>query len=174
MSGMKKILILAIIGLLAYTTKYILFNFPISTGKRVGNLAKISKKGKVIKTWEGTIDEGSGDKLTSYFSIQDEKLAQELYEYEGRQVVLYYEEYLVGFPHETKYNVVQWKNKDHGFENETSKVSVNATLLSQVETTLFCTFLGAIRTDRTLYLKVKDHIKKNNHFLFQQYQKCNN
>ena len=173
MSGMKKLFVLIIIGLLAYSAKYILFDFPISSGKRVGNLTKISKKGKIFKTWEGTIDEGSGDKLTSFFSVSDDKLGQELYEYEGRQVVIYYEEHLIGFPYDTKYDVTSWKKKDGGFDQNNQAISIDAALLSQVESTLFCAFLGAIRTDRTLYLKVKELIKQNNHYLYQQYQKCN-
>ena len=63
---------------MGYLTKWALFDFNISSGKRVGNLVKISKKGKFIflKTWEGTLDEGSGDKLTYYFSVKSEKVAQ--------------------------------------------------------------------------------------------------
>ena len=71
--------------------------------KRVGNLAKISKRGKFLKTWEGTIDEGSGDKLTSYFSVSSEELGQQLYEYEGREVTVYYIEHFFAFPYDTKF-----------------------------------------------------------------------
>ena len=80
---MKPILIITGLLLIGYLTVWVLFDFNISTGKRVGNLVKISKKGKFIflKTWEGTLDEGSGDKLTYYFSVKNEKVAQELFSY---------------------------------------------------------------------------------------------
>ena len=106
-----KILAPIILLTLIVVAYFILFDFPISTGKRVGNLVKISKKGKVIKTWEGTIDEGSGDKLTTYFSVKSDKVGQELYDYEGKGVILYYEEYLIGWPEDTNYNVVAWNPK---------------------------------------------------------------
>lgn len=172
---MKKVLIVIVLGLVMYGVKYILFDFAISSGKRAGNLTKISKKGKLIKTWEGTIDEGSGDKLTSYFSVADDEIGQQLYEYEGRQVVIYYEEHLMAFPYDTKYNVFSWKNKNTGFDNQVSinQPSINASLLNQIEKTLFCSFIGALRSDRQLYLQVKELIKKNNHYLFQQYDRCN-
>lgn len=172
---MKKILTVIVIGLVLYGVKYVLFDFPISTGKRVGNLTKISKKGKLLKTWEGTIDEGSGDKLTSYFSVSNDEIGQQLYEYEGRQVVVYYEEHLMAFPYDTKYDVVLWKNKNEGFNDSSinNQKTIDASLLNQVEQTLFCSFLGALRSDRQLYLQVKELIKNNNHYLFQQYDRCN-
>jgi hypothetical protein len=151
--------------------KYILFDFPISTGKRVGNLVKISKKGKLIKTWEGTIDEGSGDKLTTYFSVENDKIAQELYDYEGKGVVIYYEEYLVGWPQDTNYNVTAWNPKE-GSQIEVSGDSSGAAhkLLSK---TLFCSLLGSLFSNQELYMSVKNHLKENNLFLYNQIDKCN-
>lgn len=154
--------------------KYVLFDFAISSGKRVGNLVKISKKGKIIKTWEGTIDEGSGDKLTSYFSVKDESIAQELYDYEGKAVILYYEEYLVGWPEDTKYNITAWNPKDSiGSADEASesvKEKVSQSILSK---TLFCSVLGTIYKDQDLYKAVKKHLEENNLYLFKQIEKCN-
>lgn len=148
--------------------KYILFNLPISTGKRVGNLVKLSKKGKIIKTWEGTIDEGSGDKLTTYFSIHDEVLGKELYEFEGKdKVIIYYEEYIVGWPYETNYNVTSWSSKENIIVNEEGEAT---TLLSK---TLFCSLLGALYSNESLYKQVKEHLKNNNLYLYNQVEKCN-
>lgn len=154
--------------------KYILFDFPISSGKRVGNLVKISKKGKIIKTWEGTIDEGSGDKLTSYFSVKDDSLAQELYDYEDKAVIIYYEEYLVGWPEDTNYNVTAWSPKESSQSDseasESVKEKVSQSILSR---TLFCTALGTIYKDQKLYQAVKKHLEENNLYLFKQIEKCN-
>lgn len=156
--------------------KYILWDFPISDGKRVGNLTKISKKGKIWPTWEGTIDEGSGDKLTTYFSVQSNETGEELYNYEGKQVIIYYEQYLVGWPRDTNYNVVSWKPKDGG-PSDAVAVSSHAyrsgaeeSLLSK---TLFCALLGSIFTDKDLYQQVKSHVKENNLYLYKQISGCN-
>ena len=167
-----KILLPVILLTSLVLSKYILFNFPISTGKRVGNLVKISKKGKLIKTWEGTIDEGSGDKLTTYFSVENDKIAQELYDYEGKSVVIYYEEYIVGWPQDTNYNVTAWNpKKGNVLSNDSEVVSTSAhKLLSK---TLFCSLLGALYSNQELYQNVKNHLKENNLFLFNQIDKCN-
>ena len=170
-----KILVPVILITMGVAAKYIMWDFVVSSGKRVGNLTKISKKGKVIPTWEGTTDEGSGDKLTTLFSVKSDAIGDELYAYEGKEVILYYNEHLMGWPRDTKYDVTSWKRKNEGFDEQASvEQSVDATLLNQVEKTLFCSFLGALRSDRQLYLQVKELIKKNNHFLFQQYDRCNN
>lgn len=169
-----KILIPIILITLGFITKFIIWDFAVSTGKRVGNLTKISKKGKLFRTWEGTIDEGSGDKLTSYFSVRNGDLGEQLYEYEGKQVVIYYEEYLVGWPWDTKYNVTSWKPKDPvAGELSSSSTSVNDELINFVGKTLFCTMLGTLYKDQDLYQKVKNHMKENNLFLYNQYEKCN-
>lgn len=157
------------IALLALA-QYILWSYPVSSGKRVGNLTKISKKGKMIPTWEGTIDEGSGDKLTSYFSVRDDAIGNELFNYEGKQVIVYYEQYLIGWPWDTSYNVVSWKPRDAAVMagDENGHPALN--LLSQ---TLFCSLLGSLIMDQELYEKVKTHVKDNNYYLLKQMDKCN-
>jgi len=155
--------------------KFILFDFAISNGKRVGNLVKISKKGKLLKTWEGTIDEGSGDKLTTYFSVRNDELAQELYNFEGKgKVIIYYEEYLMGWPRETTYNVTSWNPKDSiSADGESTSVQSDNASLSLLSKTLFCSLLGSLYTDEELYKNVKKHLKNNNLYLFNQVEKCN-
>ena len=166
-----KILFPVILVSVLVGAKYVLWDFPISTGKRVGNLTKISKKGKIIQTWEGTIDEGSGDKLTSYFSVSDEVIAQELYNYEGKQVIIYYEEHLFGWPRDTKYDVVSWKPKDNN--NLTQIGGSSNPIIQALSKSLFCTFLGSLYKNKQLYQEVKDYIEKNNLYLFKQYESCN-
>lgn len=151
--------------------KYILWDFPVSNGKRVGNLTKISKKGKFLPTWEGTIDEGSGDKLTSFFSVRDNKIAEELYNYEGKQVILYYEQYILGWPRDTNYNITGWKPKDNNSLTVSSPSQDEA--LSLLSKTLFCSLLGTLISDEELYQKVKEHVEKSNLYLYQQFDKCN-
>lgn len=172
MSLKWKILIPIILVSALVLTKLILWDMPISTGKRVGNLTKISKKGKLFKTWEGTIDEGSGDKLTSFFSVRNNKIAEQLYEYEGRKVVIYYEEYLANWPWDTKYNVTSWKPNE---EDKVAQVSTGtgSEVLDYLGKTLFCSMLGTLYKDKELYDKVKDYMKENNLYLYNQYEKCN-
>lgn len=166
-----KILFPVIVLTILVGTKFILWDFPISNGKRVGNLTKISKKGKFLATWEGTVDEGSGDKLTSFFSVSDNAIGDELYNYEGRQVIIYYEQYLVGWPRETNYDVVSWKPKDLG--SGTMEVQSSGEALNLLSKTLFCSLLGAIYNNQELYQQVKAHIKENNLFLYNQVSACN-
>jgi len=166
----KKIIFLLVFVALLFIAKYFAMDFPISTGKRVGNLTKISKKGKFFfKTWEGTIDEGSGDKLTTNFSVSSEKIGNELYAFEGRQVILYYEQHFIGFPRDTNYNVVSWKAKD--FEERPSQGQDNT--VEELSKALFCSLLGALRKNEELYFKVKDFIQGDNLYLYNQYNKCN-
>lgn len=174
MSLKWKILIPIILVSALVLGKVIMWDFPVSTGKRVGNLTKISKKGKIFKTWEGTIDEGSGDKLTSFFSVRDNEIAEQLYEYEGRKVVIYYEEYLANWPWATKYNVTSWKaNVEDKLSTVTTSEPSNHALVDYVGKTLFCSMLGTLYKDQDLYQKVKEYMKENNLFIYNQYEKCN-
>ena len=174
MKSWKWKLLLPVIALaLLVAAKFILWDFPVSSGKRVGNLTKISKKGKFIPTWEGTIDEGSGDKLTSYFSVQDDTVGEELYNYEGRQVILYYDQYLLGWPRDTNYNVTSWKPKE-GSSTEITQSYGQTEALDLLSQTLFCSLLGSLYSDQGLYQKVKEHLKVNNLYLYKNIEKCNN
>lgn len=165
----NKFITLVVLLVLALSAKYIFFNYPISAGKRVGNLTKLSLRGKILKTWEGTLNEGYGDKLTTYFSISDSKIADELYIHEGKEVIIYYEEYLVGWPRETIYNAVKWEP----VQSEESKNENESTTAQVLSKTLFCSLLGTLRTNEELYQKVKNQVEANNYYLFKQIQECN-
>jgi hypothetical protein len=155
---------------IAFVAKLVVWDFPVSNGKRVGNLVKISQKGKLFKTWEGTIDEGSGDKLTSFFSVRNDELGEQLYDFEGKKVVIYYEEYIVGWPWDTKYNVTSWKPQQEKNNESQGSVDLTASLLSK---TLFCSMLGSLYKNADLYQKVKEFLKEDNLYLYNQYDKCN-
>lgn len=171
-----KILLPVVFITIILATKFILWDFPTSSGKRVGNLVKISKKGKFYftRTWEGTIDEGSGDKLTSYFSVRSNELGEELYNYEGKEVILYYEQYMVGWPWDTTYNVTAWKPKGGDELKMATSTDVSDLLLDKVSSTLFCSLLGTLYADQELYGKVKEYVKTNNVYLHKQFKTCNN
>lgn len=156
---------------LLFLAKWVLWDMEISSGKRVGNLTKLSKVGKIpfLKTWEGTLDEGSGDKLTTEFSIENEELAKELYSYEGKQVILYYTQNVLSFPRETTTKIVSWKPKEAAVVNNPE----DQTQAPQLDHSLFCAMLGAIYKNQDLYQKVKEFIKTDNPYLYYQYEKCN-
>jgi len=46
------------------------------------------------------------------------------------------------------------------------------TSLALLSHTLFCSFLGTLYKNQELYRSVREHIKKENIYLFYQYQKC--
>jgi hypothetical protein len=156
-------------------TKWILFDYVTSNGKRVGNLTKFSKKGRIFKTWEGTIDEGSGDKLTSYFSVKSDKLAQELFKYEGRKVVIYYNQHLLGFPRDTNYVLTDWKpfEEDIQIRGSSTEVGVNQKLLEELQKGYFCSLLGTLYANPELYQQVKEFTKERNLFLYKKIANCN-
>jgi hypothetical protein len=169
MSKGKFIFVAVLVGLLIIT-KWVLFDYNLSEGRVIGNLTNISEKKvmAVLKSWEGSVDEGSGDKLTTYFSIKDKKLAKELYDYEGKVVILYYEEHLATFPSQSKMIVTSWEPKDKPNEKADELSALNI-----VSKTLFCSFLGSIRRDADLYERVKAFVKADNLYLFNQFKKCN-
>jgi hypothetical protein len=170
----KKLILVVLVVIVLIGTKWVLWEMEVSSGKRVGNLTKISKKGKFpfLKTWEGTLDEGSGDKLTSYFSVKDEAIAQELYTYEGKEVILFYTQHILGFPRETNYVIVAWKPKEEVKDTEVATTS--SPIINALSKTIFCSFLGTLYLNKDLYESVKDHISKNNLYLLKQYKVCNN
>ncbi|MEX0798592.1 MAG: hypothetical protein WEB87_00060 [Bacteriovoracaceae bacterium] len=179
-----KIMVPVVLLSLAVAAKFVLWDYPVSTGKRTGNLVKVTEKGKILKTWEGTLDLGSGDLLTFDFSIKDEALAQEMYDYEGKTVSIYYQEHFVGWPRETKYDVIEWNKKNKAAKAAgQSAASLNGKIssisggenaaLNLLNKTLFCSVVGSLYQDQKLYKEVKSHLKKNNLYLYRQIEKCN-
>lgn len=68
-----------------------------SDGARQGLLNKFSKKGVICKTYEGYLLVGNGQNIqpeTWYFTVKDEKLAQEITSKVGQNIQLQYSEKL--------------------------------------------------------------------------------
>ena len=105
----KIALIFLSIGALLLIAAYGILNYSYSTGVRSGKLVKISKKGFIYPTYEGTLDLGSGDKLTWQFSVHDDQLGEELSKYSGKEVKLSYQEIFFRLVYETKYNITSYK-----------------------------------------------------------------
>ncbi|TYP99327.1 hypothetical protein C7447_102649 [Tenacibaculum adriaticum] len=93
---MKKILavILLIVLLLAGSYYAFIYYVPYSEGVRSGELIKISRKGVLVKTWEGEISQGISGAQIFQFSIQDnqKEAIHDLQKLQGRYVKVTYKE----------------------------------------------------------------------------------
>lgn len=73
MHPVKKFFLYVILLATLVTTLYFTFVYyvPYSEGVRSGELIKISKKGYVIKTWEGEVSQGISGAQVFQFSVMD-------------------------------------------------------------------------------------------------------
>ncbi|MEZ4853771.1 6-phosphogluconate dehydrogenase [Flavobacterium sp.] len=96
MAKFKKILFYVILfftlGFIAYTA--FVYYVPYSEGTRSGELIKISKKGYLVKTWEGEISQGISGAQIFRFSVESNKtsIIDKLQEYQGYYVKVQYME----------------------------------------------------------------------------------
>jgi uncharacterized protein YxeA len=93
---MKKILIILVLVLTFGLGAHFSFVYyvPYSEGVRSGELIKISRKGVLVKTWEGEISQGiSGAQIFS-FSVEDneEEVINDLKLLQGKYVKVSYKE----------------------------------------------------------------------------------
>lgn len=118
---MKKILkwgatiLIVMLAFLFYWNYYNTF----SEGNRSGILQKFSKKGNIFKTYEGelimsSIQSTSSTTLASekfYFSVKNDSLANSLFDFEGKHIVVHYEQKRSNLPWngETEYIVTSVK-----------------------------------------------------------------
>jgi len=120
---MKKVLIIITLVLIAGLSFWFYWNFynNYSEGNRSGTLQKFSKKGNIFKTYEGelimsSISSTSNTTIASekfFFSVSDEAVAKKLFDLEGNQVTLHYEERRGHLPWmgETNYFITEIKSQ---------------------------------------------------------------
>jgi hypothetical protein len=99
----KKILVILIFaGIASLTVYYFYRNWTISEGTRTGILYKISKKGRIFKTYEGELMLGNSPMMTKesiwYFSVENKEVYQEMQQFEGKNVKVHYREKEDTFP----------------------------------------------------------------------------
>ncbi|QOD61775.1 6-phosphogluconate dehydrogenase [Polaribacter haliotis] len=91
---MKKIIgiLLTVVILITLLYYAFIYNITFSEGVRSGELIKISKKGIIVKTWEGEISQGISGAQIFAFSVEDknENVVENLKKYQGRYVKLTY------------------------------------------------------------------------------------
>ncbi len=97
---MKKFIVIAVISIIVIFAGWFWwkFYFTYSEGNRSGLLQKFSHKGNVFKTYEGELVLNSltvngtapfsSEKF--YFSVADEALGEKMKDYEGKRVVIHY------------------------------------------------------------------------------------
>jgi hypothetical protein len=93
------VLLGAPLGLFAAYTLVVL-NWSYSTGQRAGYVQKISRRGYVCKTWEGTLytDIARGFRSDSFsFTVRSDSLAQVIETLGGKRVAVSYEQH-IGLP----------------------------------------------------------------------------
>ncbi|MDC6365040.1 MULTISPECIES: 6-phosphogluconate dehydrogenase [Flavobacteriaceae] len=93
---MRKFLFIAISVIILGIAAYFAFIYyvPFSEGYRSGELIKFSRKGVLVKTWEGQISQGiSGTNIFS-FSVEDseEEIIEKMKDFQGRYVKVAYKE----------------------------------------------------------------------------------
>lgn len=98
---MKKILlkILGIAIMLTIVYGVFIYFAKYSEGIRAGELIKFSRKGVIVKTWEGEISQGVSEGQIFKFSVEkDEKqVIEDLQRLQGKYVKLYYFERFKSF-----------------------------------------------------------------------------
>ena len=150
----KIILVITIIVVILGAATYGLLNYSYSKGIRSGRLVKLSKRGAVIKTYEGTLDLGSGDQLTWDFSVHDSEIGEELVKKTGQIINLEYQELLYKVIYASKYNVVSWQLvKSPGIEN-------------------FCRLVRIMKKSRIVVDKVKSLIERFDPSLLKEAKNC--
>ncbi|MEM8506915.1 MAG: 6-phosphogluconate dehydrogenase [Bacteroidota bacterium] len=93
---MRKILFIAISVLLLGIAIYFAFIYYVSfsEGYRSGELIKFSRKGVLVKTWEGEISQGISGAQIFTFSVEDseQEVIEKLKLYQGQYVKVTYKE----------------------------------------------------------------------------------
>lgn len=96
MHPVKKFFLYLLLFVALITTLYFTFIYyvPYSEGVRSGELIKISKKGYVIKTWEGEISQGISGAQVFKFSVMDNQpqVIDSLKKFQGNFVKVEYVE----------------------------------------------------------------------------------
>lgn len=96
-SFFKKLLWISLLSLIVFSAVYYFYRtMTVSEGTRTGVLYKISKKGRIFKTFEGQI-QLAGSTIVSKastwdFSVVDEGTYNLIQKYEGKNVRLHYNE----------------------------------------------------------------------------------
>lgn len=122
-SGVLKKILVGVIFLLvlALVITFLVFNFTYSEGSRAGVLMKFSKRGYVFKTYEGELNTGGVGNIANTaqlnqvwnFSVKEVGFADTLHLYEGKRVILFYQQKMKHLP---------WQGETDYFVNKVQEV----------------------------------------------------
>ena len=114
-SGRKVIIIISLIIVVITGLFFLIAGYTYSEGNRAGVVVKFSKKGYLLKIYEGELNMGGMGNLPNTaqqnllwnFSVKDQAIADTLMNLEGRKVSLHYKEIIKNMPWqgETSYYV---------------------------------------------------------------------
>ena len=153
----KKILLFLIIFIVILIgATYGILNYPYSKGVRSGKLVKISRKGMVIKSYEGILDLGSGDQLTWQFSVHNKRRGERLAKLSGKYVRLEYRELLYKLFYDTKYDITSVEREDSKEEDQF----------------FFCRLVNIMRKKRSIVEKVKPLVEQSDPELLHEIRRC--
>lgn len=112
----KKLAWMTILGLILFSTVYYFYrNYTVSEGTRTGLLFKISKKGKVFKTYEGQIQLAGAtimNKESTFEFSTEAGVYQQLQNLEGKNVRLHYREKVDAFPWQGDTNYIVYQAEE--------------------------------------------------------------
>ena len=113
---MKKIIFLIVLCVSLGIGGYVawIYYVPYSEGVRSGELIKISRKGVLMKTWEGEISQGIAGAQSLKFSSEqkEKKVIFDLQKYQGTYVKVYYKE---------RYKHISWLGDTNYFITKVEK-----------------------------------------------------
>jgi hypothetical protein len=98
----KKAMWLSLLALVLFSVGYYFYrNYTLSEGTRTGLLFKISKRGKIFKTYEGQLQLAGSTFMNKEsiwdFSVADENVYQSMQNLEGKNVRLHYRQVVDAF-----------------------------------------------------------------------------
>ncbi len=105
-TGRKILLIILSVLIIGTGITFFVCNYTYSEGSRAGVVIKFSKRGYVLKTYEGELNMGGMGNIPNTaqmnmmwsFSVRDQVTADKLMTLEGRKVSLHYKEIIKNMP----------------------------------------------------------------------------
>ena len=91
--GRRVLWIILSVFLLFVAGFFVYSQFTYSDGRRSGQLVKISRRGVLFKTYEGTLNLSPNGMMTPWeFSADNSQVAEKLQQYDGKMVVVHYKQ----------------------------------------------------------------------------------
>jgi hypothetical protein len=100
-------------GVLVFAGYYMYRTWEYSDGSRTGRLFKISRKGTMLKTYEGQLHLGGSAMMSDQsvwdFSVKNNAIYDQVQALEGKTVRCYYKELISAFPWQGDTNYIVYK-----------------------------------------------------------------